>query len=308
MTAAPARPHRGPAAHRGPPADCETHRPPPPRRDPPRDAPPCRDPRLQKSCAQASLSLLALCALVAAASAPAAERYEGTAYVRGTNRVAYRETDWLFQRDGIEQRLVLYRCPGGAPFARKWVRDVPNAIAPDFDFLDARTGYREGVRTDHGARQIFLQENAHAPLETRPLPAQPDGVLDAGFDAYVRQHWQELTTGNVDRIEFLIPSRFEYIGLKLSGSREASYEGAPARQLRMGLSAWYGFAVPAIELTYDPNGRRLEEFEGLGTIRNAAGHNQNVRIEFPAKADLSDVPDAEVDRAAATALVSSCGS
>jgi hypothetical protein len=33
-----------------------------------------------------------------------------------------------------------------------------------------------------------------------------------------------------------------------------------------------------------------------------------VRIEFPAKADRSNVPDAEVDRAAATALVSSCGS
>src|SRR5580700_7951675 len=116
----------------------------------------------------------------------ATERSEGIAYARGSDQIVFRETDGLFTREGISQRLVLYRCPGGAPFGRKWVRDVPSAVAPDFDFTDARDGYHEGVRTERGVRQIFVQENAHSPMQVKPLPADPNAVLDAGFDAFVR--------------------------------------------------------------------------------------------------------------------------
>jgi hypothetical protein len=248
-------------------------------------------------------ALAALCAV----DASAADRYEGIAYVRGTDRVAYRETDWLFERSGVAERLTLYRCPGGAPFARKHVRDVPSATAPDFDFEDARDGYREGVRGDGGARQIFVQESAHAPLVVKPLPARPGAVLDAGFDAYVRAHWRELSAGDALRFPFLIPSHFDYLELKISSSHDAVVDGRPVRQLRMGLAAWYGFAIPSIALTYDRDGHRLQEFQGIGTVRDAAGHNQNVRIVFPDADYHSGVPEDEVDRAAAQPLATECG-
>ena len=115
--------------------------------------------------------LAALCfALAVPGGLSAAERYEGIAYVRGSDRVAYRETHWVFDRDGVRERLVLYRCADRTPFGRKWVREVPSAVAPHFEFEDARAGYREGVRSEHGARVVFVRENAHAALETRPTP------------------------------------------------------------------------------------------------------------------------------------------
>jgi hypothetical protein len=247
------------------------------------------------------------CAIAGAPSAAhAAERYEGDAYVRGTDHLAYRETDWLFARGGVGQRLTLYRCADGRPFARKEVRDAPNGIAPDFEFRDGRDGYREGVETRDGSRRIFVQQNAAAPTVVHPLPPESGGVIDAGFDAFIRAHWQDLAAGQSRRIPFLVPDRFKFLDFRIAGPSDGMFEGRPVRELRMTLAAWYGFALPSIQLAYDPQGRRLEEYQGIGTIRDDSGRNQDVRIEFPSDAHHDLVPDGEVDRAAAEPLSSSC--
>jgi hypothetical protein len=138
------------------------------------------------------------------------------------------------------------------------------------------------------------------------LPASADGVLDAGFDAFVREHWQDLAAGRAPHLEFLIPSRFEYLSFALSGVHDTTWDGEPARQFRMRLAAWYGFAVPGIDLTYDRAGARLIEFDGVGNVRDAAGKNQSVRIVFPAATVRSDVPQSEIVHAAAERLACRC--
>lgn len=253
-------------------------------------------------------SLIFACgvACTLSAAAGAAERYQGTAYVRGTDHLAYRETDWLFMRDGVAQRLTLYRCTDGRPFARKQVHEAPNGISPDFEFQDARDGYREGVRTDGGARQIFVQQKAGAPTVVHPLPADSRGVIDAGFDAFIRAHWQDLAGGASTRIPFLVPARFKFLDFRIAGTSAGTVDGRPIRELKMTLAAWYGFALPSIELAYDAEGRRLEEYQGIGIIRDDSGHNQDVRIEFPSASRQDLVPDDEVNRAASEPLSSSC--
>jgi hypothetical protein len=253
------------------------------------------------------LALIAFAIAGALTAAQAAERYEGTAYVRGSNRLAYRETDWLYTRDGVARRLTLYRCPDGRPFARKEVRYEPTDSAPDFEFQDARDGYRQGVRTEGGARQIFVQQNAGAPSVVHPLPANSDGVIDAGFDAFIRAHWQELAAGQATRIPFLVPDRFKFLEFRIAGTADGKIDGHPVRELKMTLAAWYGFALPSIELAYDLEGHRLEEYQGIGIIRDDSGHNQNVRIEFPSGTHRDHVSDNEVDRAANEPLSASCG-
>jgi hypothetical protein len=258
-------------------------------------------------CPWATLALLEVSLAAPFAAPEAQERYEGIAYLPKTDHILYRETHWIFFRDGIEQRLVLYRCPGGEPFGRKWVRDHPSSQAPDFDFYDARDGYREGVRNEDGRREIFVQENRQAPLHAQPLTDDPNVVLDAGFDAFVRAHWSELAGGTSETIAFLVPSRFKLFRFKLSGARNSVVVGTPVVQLRMQIAEWYGFALPSVDLTYDRATRRLREFQGIGTIRDASGHNQGVRVVFPIDQVSPNRSLAEVDDAARSALVSSCG-
>jgi hypothetical protein len=72
----------------------------------------------------------------------------------------------------------------------------------------------------------------------------------------------------------------------------------------MTLAAWFGFAVPDLRLTYDVRERRLLRFEGIGSIRDARGGAQPVRIDFPDPPVAAD--RAEIDAAARQRLVARC--
>jgi hypothetical protein len=253
------------------------------------------------------LSLLALPCW--GADAPfTSQHYQGTAYANKDDSVAYKEEHFVFDQKGVRTRLVLYRCPSGAPFARKWVRNIAGDEAPNFELLDARDGYREGVRGDVNHREAFVQEDSAAPLRTELLPKRARTVIDAGFDAFVRNHWSELAAGDQELIQFVVPSRLEYMEMRIKPAEAASIAGESVQQIKLSLAAWFGFVAPTIELSYAITDRRLVRFKGLSNIHSARGKQHDVRIEF-ARADIFAAPtQAEIERAAALPLTSECRS
>jgi hypothetical protein len=250
-------------------------------------------------------AVVAVCVL-ASATAQAAERYVGLAYARATDRLVYREVHWRLAEAGVAERLVLYECANGSPFARKQLRELTSTVAPDFDFEDGRDGYREGVHTSGSKREVYVRKSRQAALQEQTLPAAQGQVIDAGFDAYVRGHWRELSSGAELAVPFLVPSRFAYLEFKFSNLRDGMLGAQSVSRLHMRLTAWYGFAFSGIELTYDRDGQRLVQFEGPATIRGVDGRNEDVRIVFPAGELIEDVPDAEAAQARIVPLVSSC--
>ena len=246
-------------------------------------------------------------ALMAALPCSAVDQhYQGTAYADRDGRAVYREEHWVYENQGAAARLVLYKCPGGEPFARKWVKYDAGTFNPDFDLLDNRDGYREGVRSRDGRREAYVQEGRQAPLKTAFLPARPGGVIDAGFDAYVRDHWEELGQRQGGNIPFLVPSRLEFFDLKLGGAADSADGGESVRRLHLSMNAWYGFIAPALDLTYSASDRRLLRFQGISNIRDAAGRNQKVRIEFPATGRLAPATRQEIEAAANAPLTGQC--
>lgn len=265
---------------------------------------------LHPLCAPRPISWLVVAAtalsnLAAFAPASANERYEGRAYASGGNAFAYRETDWLFDDQGISTRLVLYRCANGAPFARKIVRDRGNDAAPDFDFIDARDGYAEGVRSEGGRRTVFVRQRAGAPLQQRTVEIGPDAVIDAGFDALIRARWDRLARDGSLSGSFLVPGRLEFLPVKITRQADGVHDGLLHMRLR--LDRWYGFALPKMQITYRAADRWLDEFEGISNIRDASLQRASVRIEFPESARSAAVPQAEIDGALRTQLTRSCG-
>jgi hypothetical protein len=231
-----------------------------------------------------------------AGTAHAIEHYEGLAYAKKGGQLLYRESHWI-QDSG--QRLVLYRCPGGAPFARKKVMGA--GAAPDFEFFDARSGYREGVRTQGGVREVFTQASAGVPEQAKPIARGDGQVIDAGFDAYVRQQWDALAKPERQRIAFLVPSRLQAMSFQLSPLAQDK----ATRSYKLALDAWYGGVLPNIVVTYSTANRQLMKFEGIGNIRDAAGKYTAVRIEFP-DSKRNRATGADLSGAAAAPLVRSC--
>lgn len=233
--------------------------------------------------------------------------YQGTAYASGDGHIVYEEEHFRFKdAKGVPTRLVLYRCPSGEPFARKWVRDVPSDEAPDFELLDARSGYREGVRSSAHGREAFVQSNREAPLRTVVLPERANLVIDAGFDAFVMHHWSELGTPGQARMAFVVPSRLGYLNMRIKSAESATLAGEPVLRVRLGVDAWFGFIAPTIEVSYASSDHAVLRFDGIGNVLDSSGKRQTLRIEFPRSAILAAPTAQDIDRAAALPLSTGC--
>jgi hypothetical protein len=229
--------------------------------------------------------------------------FEGTAYAGP--KVVFKEEHFHFvDASGVTTQLVLYRCASDEPFARKWVRAVSNSEAPDFDLVDARTGYREGVRTIAGRREAFVQTDRKSSLRTVVLPERADPVIDAGFDAFVSNRWDEL--GVAPHLSFVVPSRLGYLDMRIKSTDFQTLDGEPVRHVRLGLDTWYGFVAPTIDLLYASSDHSVRRFEGLSSILDARGRRQAVRIEFPAAGVFPSPTQQDIDHAAALPLADSC--
>jgi hypothetical protein len=252
--------------------------------------------------------IAALAAIGLSASCVAGQYYQGYAYALDDGRPLYREAHWLYSDDGVEHRLVVYSCPDGAPFVRKRVDTAPGTATPDVDLFDARAGYLEGVRTRDGRREVFAQADARSPEHSAklPLPTPPNAVIDAGFDAFVRQHWDTLSTSGTSPVLFLVPSELRYLDFSARVLRDSRADGDDVRWFRLSLANWYGFALPHIDVAYDVQTHELRQYSGLSNIRDGDGRNVRVNIRFPPAERRTDVAAAEIERAAAMPLTGRC--
>lgn len=232
----------------------------------------------------------------------AAERFSGDAYSMAGDALLYHETQYL--SDGGADRVVLYRCPDGRAFARKRVRQSGDVQAPDFDLVDARLGYREGVREGGAQREVYVQRRADLPEQADRLNVPADGVIDTGFDMFAQRHWDALVKGQTLRFPYLVPSRRTFYQFKVNRT-DARADGR-TMTIRLSAGNWFSFLLPHIDVVYDIASHRVVHYEGLSNIRGNDGKNYQVRSEFPAIAGGREVPRSEVDAALVTPLVSSC--
>lgn len=248
---------------------------------------------------------LALALFACAGSANAAVTSEGTAYRLDDGKAVYRETHMLQQGGGDPTRLVLYRCMDGTAFARKTLVEREGPMAPDFDFIDGRTGYREGARTTDKGREVYWQKATGDAEQRKIVDIPAHAVIDAGFDAMVRGQWSRLDSKKGVEASFLLPSALRFI--KVDIQRISAAPAAGITRLRMTLATWYGFAAPATDLDYQSSSRRLLRFKGIGTIRDAGGRHQAVRIEFPGGLQPRIASAGEIETARRLPLTGQCG-
>ncbi len=226
--------------------------------------------------------LAALLAVCAVPPANATYRFEdGRASDLESGQPLYREQHVL-RMDGAAplERLVVYRCNDGTPFARKRVDYRGSPSAPAFQFEDVRSGYREGVERDARGARVFVTRPGDA-KESAELPSG-ELVADAGFDQWVRGSWPKLAAGDSVLMEFLVPSRLTSYGFKVYEVEQADAGALDARRFRLRLGGLLGWFAPHIDVVYAESDRRLLRFEGLSNLRDDAGEDPlKVRIEFP---------------------------
>ncbi|HEX3125043.1 MAG TPA: hypothetical protein VHQ21_17230 [Rhodanobacteraceae bacterium] len=234
------------------------------------------------------------------------ESFSGSAYAMDSNQLLYRETHYLFAGDNGGERVVLYQCPDGRAFARKRSHDDGNAQAPDFDLVDARVGYREGVRRTGDQREVYVQRTAAQAEQADPLRLPADGVIDTGFESFARLHWAALVRGDTLAFDYLVPSRRKFFAFKV-GKIDLPTAPPGSVTFRLESSSWLSFLLPHIDISYDLATRRLVHYEGLSNVRDVkTGKNYRVHYEYPKIAVAHDVSPAQIQDALTTPLAPNC--
>lgn len=241
------------------------------------------------------------------ARVPDGRVYHGDAFDVRSGTLLYRESHYLFRDDDGNGRLVLYRCPDGAPFARKHVYYGEQPQAPVFALRDARLGYREGLRRDALGPEVYVQNGTDEAEKHALIDAVPDMVADAGFDEFVRRYWDVLQRGETMRFPFLVPSRLQVMDFRVRRHRGEGEGAERVSVFRLQPGAWWAFLLPHIDVTYRDRDQRLMRFEGLTNIRDAGGRNLSARIEFDPAFETTALSQADLDEARRHQLASACG-
>ena len=217
--------------------------------------------------------------------------YQGRATDPASGRALYSETH-LVQRDNgrMVTRVVLYQCADGTTFARKKV-DYTNAMtAPEFELIDARDGYREGLRRQHGQAFAFVKPTAQAAESVEPVASDGTLVADAGFDEFVTRNWVALIAGQTLPMDFVVPAKGDTYGFRLTRQTQTVIGGLPAIVFRMRLGGLLTLFAPHIDVAYGLAAHNLLRFEGITNIRSSDGRQMVARIDFPASAPTRIAP------------------
>jgi hypothetical protein len=248
---------------------------------------------------------LAIASASACAPAFAAEAVHqvGVATAIGDGHLLYREHHYRFDDAGSPRLLVLYHCPDGTPFARKLLDEGPGASAPDVEFVDGRSGATESVRRRGNMRVVEVRK-PDGSTKKGEVPERAGAVIDAGFDAVVRANWDRIDAEGAVVVPYLLPDRVQWLEFRVKLSGDEVDAGVRVRRIRMSLAMWFGAILPAIELTYDRDSRRLLRFRGPGYVRDARGKHPKVQIVFAAAPVAASA--AEVAAARRVALTGRC--
>ncbi|MEQ8288667.1 MAG: hypothetical protein RIB78_02975 [Gammaproteobacteria bacterium] len=225
------------------------------------------------------LAMLVVC-LPVLAETQVSERV-GYAYDIDSGELLYSESHYETFQDGrIVSDKVTYRDTEGNVFAEKEVDYSGSPVMPDFNLQNFATGHQEiASKLESELRVVFTPNEETSPQsETIPLPEQ--GIIDAGFDRFIVEHWQELVEGKQMVRKMLIPSLKKFIDFRIYQSRVDSESGKRELTVEPN-SVLIRFLADPLLLEYELDQPRLLSYEGKSNMRNEKGDNLLVRIDFP---------------------------
>ncbi|RJS93747.1 hypothetical protein D3260_06680 [Salinisphaera sp. Q1T1-3] len=213
--------------------------------------------------------------------------FNGYGYTLKGGDYRYTEHHEVSRRNGrITDWNVTYVGRQGQVIARKHMDFSTNPTVPVYEMTVPRTGYEEGIRHQGDTWTMFKRASADAKPQTQNFTIDPPMAADSGFNQLVQQNFSALTSGKTVHFKFAAAGRLSVIDLKASQTGTPTFEGRPAVQFTAKLDMFLvNRFVQSLKLTYDPDTKRLLEYEGIGNIPDDDGDVYPVRVSY-----YSDMP------------------
>ena len=180
--------------------------------------------------------------------------------------VRYFEHHQYFQ-DGTH--LIRYYTPEWELMAAKDLRYSAKPQHPEIQQIDYRRGLSVLVETNSDS--IVMQKTLEGETEEIRLPLSDRTVIDAGFDAFIRETWSALNDDPIT-VDFAIAGQSRVLPMRISRLDASSVSITPKNWLIRQL-------LPEIRLKYDDQ-RRLSRYEGFSNFSSGKGESKTVAITF----------------------------
>lgn len=205
----------------------------------------------------------------------------GQAFELNSDRKLYQET--YCTTEDAHRQTVIYRDTAGEVIALKELDYSSGATSPSYVQRNYRSGETTSVEKNGDSLELSIaagSDETAAKSKTIKINLQADLVIDAGFDNYVRQHWDSLRSGHSNRFQFPLATRSRLLELRLRGV-DCSYQSARDQCFMLEMTNWfYRMLVNPIELGFDSELRRLKRYRGLANIEDEAGDGLAVDIHY----------------------------
>lgn len=215
-------------------------------------------------------------------------KFLGQAYDLNSNQLLYRE----FHRIELDangnriQSSVEYRDKDQNVMAFKTLQYDALGYLPSFKLTDKRCGYE--LKVDSlDVKQIAISQRwlAHEDSASVKKTKSNTMVVDAGFDVYLIKNWQKIIDGEAQLLDFLAPTRSQFIGFRLE--RRFINEHTVGFSLTAD-NFFIGLLVDPILLEYDRYTGQILSYEGLTNLEDhKSGDYYVARIEYSYEQSVS---------------------
>lgn len=171
-------------------------------------------------------------------------------------------------------------------FASKELKYTTNTTMPSVRQKDFRFGEVREAEVTEEKIKLHYQASSDKKNFSAAIARKDVDVIDAGFDNFVRIHWDELQSGKTLSINFASIAHLKALPLRISSQPL----GKCGRNVSSTQSTNYCFYVEIdnaflrmllgnIKLIYDHQ-RKLEEFNGVVNILGEKESNQTAKIHY----------------------------
>ena len=226
------------------------------------------------------IALALLPAMQNAVANQSSEHVIGEAFSLKSNNLLYSETHCGIDEFASE---VIYQHRDGTVIAHKALDYQSGPRTPSFVQHNIQAKEKIKVSFDHQQVSMSVTVSGDEELEDKYPIVDIDRtplVIDAGFDVFIRDHWDELVSGDTREFQFPLASRSSMISLRVKPT-DCSYETDTDQCFKLEAANWFlRMLASPIELGYDANLARLTRYRGLSNINDESGKGLIVDIRY----------------------------
>lgn len=208
----------------------------------------------------------------------------GKAYDRSSGKLLYIEHRAAGSTlDSSEPQKIEYRDAGGKLLASKTL-SFPQAYAPDYELLDARSGYLEGGQhVEDGFYRLYHRADADASMKENQVEFSYTLVSDAGLPRFLRARMEYLLKKGKVSFDLAAAQRTETYKFEASRLDDKDLAGRAAICIQVQPASMLRMVVAPLIFSFDKENLQLLRYEGLSNIRDEAGKQFDVRIDYPVR-------------------------